>query len=1305
MKPWTNFLETARRFEWVCLSLPACLPEVPANETPVEACRQGILPRFLRGCPFPSFFMCWRDKRRKTVTFFFLLCSLQAAGISPEVSAAACKGLGLLEAVSTRVQALAVPRILEGRDVVMGAETGSGKTLAYLLPIFEKVLAEKREREREQVHPEEGEEDEETHIRGTRRVSVLEGPEEAKEKRDRIHPKHVILVPNRELAAQTEHWARLIASELPVDVSVRTFWGHFTVWPFSKSQPAPDVLICTPIFLTRSAETLLPAAVNLDSILTVLKRVKKQQRPVDRQPEGDRKLLSGDSSSPQRKFSAQLVISAATLPSQGKKSVAAWIERTIPSAARVCLRDMHREHPRVQTKFVNISAKLNDDENEEGRDEGDIERQTLKEQERRKLALLLQGIREAGMGGETAVRRERKGRGRGQGGEEEEVEEEGQAIVFCQTAERAQQLRAFLKNSGVAAEEYHALLDQGERSAALQKLRSGDARVLVATDLASRGLDVPSVKTVWQFDMAENVVQHLHRIGRASRGGRVGNAVCFYDNSRADLVSLLLQAEAGGEGEQAGDGLSEDTNGFDQRASFEAAFSRRRGLTKKLRRLREEGVEHPSLDLVLHPERVRASVRSSGSGRQQGGEVEREREKTLKAEAERLEGLDDNSPPCRGETGQGEIRLEASEGEVESEGSGGGDLNDDTHVSFEDMGAIASLVEENSSSQENTDEKLALEGFMNDMEKNGEGQDEDDGENLDLDLEGLINELERHEMILQEEEEAVDADEKEEEQDQKLSHETAEPFSLTSLTGEDEEERKSEAEAFVQHLKAEAERKQREEKEAEAAEISEWAAKKVERLQKKIAKKEQKKAAASNLSGGEFSEDPHRAELRARLTATREEVKRTSPWVRLFGGEEAESIDEWHTGSMRRRLLTGEGLPELDPEWRRDLIVEDYGDAWPHPEDFEGGNAKEKERFKGGGELGDGQEGMENVFSDLEGEEEEGSIQESAEKIEEQIRVAWREKEEQSKRQKRAKVEGEMNLGSSSLEEKEMEGELKDEGKEIQTSVASKKEEEEKEEGSMEESQQAFPVPLSRARQTLSVASFDERGEEGGIENGEEFGDRTGGYVLEEEEDEEVTGLSDVPKELHSAEAAGFLEYFDQRNFYTPRKAAPSSAPFNQRRGRGALRRGFVHNPVKQRTDRMVERQQRREGGDLDESEFAHKLRPVSSVELNSVRYDGVRFVRGGEGAAASSVFSRSEGKRREASSSCGGEEDARPYFGSLAKRQAQQQKRKTNFVKGRNEGADRNGKGGGAGRKMKGGQRGGRTKGGTARGNSGRRR
>jgi ATP-dependent RNA helicase RhlE len=99
------------------------------------------------------------------------------------------------------------------------------------------------------------------------------------------------------------------------------------------------------------------------------------------------------------------------------------------------------------------------------------------------------------------------------------------AIVFTRTKLRADRLARALKRAGVRVIAIHGDLSQGQRTAALSGFRRHTYRVLVATDVAARGLDIPGVSHVINFDLPDEPENYIHRIGRTARMGREGHAI------------------------------------------------------------------------------------------------------------------------------------------------------------------------------------------------------------------------------------------------------------------------------------------------------------------------------------------------------------------------------------------------------------------------------------------------------------------------------------------------------------------------------------------------------------------------------------------------------------------------------------------------------------------------------------------------------------------------------------------------------------------------------------------------------------
>ncbi len=100
-------------------------------------------------------------------------------------------------------------------------------------------------------------------------------------------------------------------------------------------------------------------------------------------------------------------------------------------------------------------------------------------------------------------------------------------LVFRRTQMGVDRLQAALRRKGIAASAIHGGLDQNKRERVLETFRSGEAPVLIATNVASRGLDIDDVSHVVNYDLPQNVEEYVHRIGRTGRAGRTGVAVSF----------------------------------------------------------------------------------------------------------------------------------------------------------------------------------------------------------------------------------------------------------------------------------------------------------------------------------------------------------------------------------------------------------------------------------------------------------------------------------------------------------------------------------------------------------------------------------------------------------------------------------------------------------------------------------------------------------------------------------------------------------------------------------------------------------
>lgn len=405
---------------------------------------------------------------------------------------------------ATAVQAEAVPLALSGKDVVIGAETGGGKTLAYLIPTVQKLLNWKPE----------------------------PGPSGRPWKK---YPDAVVLVPNKDLVRQALRMADELLVPLAaadrgqgddveedgMNVVARGWHGRSIEWPFSPRRQAPEILICTPKLLAEFSSDLDLFA-NVHTVVVDEADLIFDRGGYEADMEQIRVgFLRAARVMKQHNRKTQYLLSAATIPTVGLKSISEKLKKQFPRAAVVSAAYMHKHHPATEQEFVQVGADFGD-----------------------KLTATVDALsRHAG--------------------------ECPKSVVFADTAQMAKNVASALEaecDPSIIGKVlgFHKLLPETQRDEALLHFASEPRAVLVCTDLGARGFDFPDVRHVIQFTFATNVVQHLHRVGRATRAGRAaGRATNLYDASIAPLVEAIRGA---------GDG------------SLDASFSRRRRFKKRMKK-------------------------------------------------------------------------------------------------------------------------------------------------------------------------------------------------------------------------------------------------------------------------------------------------------------------------------------------------------------------------------------------------------------------------------------------------------------------------------------------------------------------------------------------------------------------------------------------------------------------------------------------------------------------------------------------------------------------------------------------------
>lgn len=356
--------------------------------------------------------------------------SFSALGLSPALLLATAAKNYL---VPTAIQTVAIPAILQGRDVLGTAQTGSGKTAAFVLPILQQ----------------------------------FERSPAPKPRQLRI-PKALVLVPTRELAAQVGESLRMLAQHLPHPphlssaLKVTTVFGGVSINPQMMGlRGGTDVVVATP---GRLLDLIDHNALKLDGIKTLV---------LD---EADRLFDLG--------FSEELTRLLSLLPDERQNL---FFSATFPSAVERLAQTLLRDPVRIVVA-------------PEPETQPDITQRAIAVDAPRRTQLLRHLIEQHGW---------------------------QRVLVFVATKHAAETIAEKLRKARINAEPFHGELSQGKRTQVLADFKASRLKVVVATDVAARGLDVAQLPVVVNFDLPRSAVDYVHRIGRTGRAGESGVAVSF----------------------------------------------------------------------------------------------------------------------------------------------------------------------------------------------------------------------------------------------------------------------------------------------------------------------------------------------------------------------------------------------------------------------------------------------------------------------------------------------------------------------------------------------------------------------------------------------------------------------------------------------------------------------------------------------------------------------------------------------------------------------------------------------------------
>ena len=320
----------------------------------------------------------------------------------------------------------AIPEIVQGRDVLVGAETGSGKTAAFALPLLEKLMAQKKE---------EGE--------YAARVN---------------HIRALILVPTRELAIQISDEITAYAVGLSSRIKSVSVFGGVKINPQMMAlRGGADVLVATP---GRLLDLHSQNAVKFNKLRTLV------LDEVDR-------LVAGE-------FKEEIEQVFKLLPNARQNLM---FTATYPDSIRYLIRRLLK-----QPVIINISAS----------DDALIDQRVFTTNRENKNALLAHLL---------------------------DTYDWKQILVFCSAKRSCDNLVKKLEARGITAVAMHGNKEQRARSKALREFKEGKTRVLIATDVAARGIDIESLPCIINFELPRSPKDYIHRIGRTGRAGETGFAI------------------------------------------------------------------------------------------------------------------------------------------------------------------------------------------------------------------------------------------------------------------------------------------------------------------------------------------------------------------------------------------------------------------------------------------------------------------------------------------------------------------------------------------------------------------------------------------------------------------------------------------------------------------------------------------------------------------------------------------------------------------------------------------------------------
>lgn len=338
---------------------------------------------------------------------------------------------------ATPVQEHAIPKVMEGRDLMASAQTGTGKTAAFMLPALHRLITEPRK------------------VAGR-------------------GPRVLVLTPTRELAVQVKDAAEKYARRTP-QIRIASIVGGVPYPAQHKMLSRTlDVLVATPGRLLDHIERRRADLSALEIVVL---------------DEADRMLDMGFLEDVERIMAAtpssrQTVMFSATF----EGPIAKLAQRLLKNPERIRMTAADAKHDSITQHVHYVDSNAH------------------------KKELLFHHLASGAV---------------------------SQAIVFTATKRDADQLAVTVSSKGHAAAALHGDMRQPVRNRTLAQFRTGQVRVLIATDVAARGIDVAGISHVFNYDLPRSPEDYMHRIGRTGRAGATGAAISFADSGDRGLVRRI----------------------------------------------------------------------------------------------------------------------------------------------------------------------------------------------------------------------------------------------------------------------------------------------------------------------------------------------------------------------------------------------------------------------------------------------------------------------------------------------------------------------------------------------------------------------------------------------------------------------------------------------------------------------------------------------------------------------------------------------------------------------------------------------